>query len=108
MVFQRCKEYNLKLAVDKCEFVSNEIVYLGYKISKNGIMANPRYVSKCLKMKLPRNQHELRQYTGTLQWLSKFIANLADYMIAFNKLLQKNVPWHWGNNNKMHLMSYKG
>lgn len=39
-VFQKLKEYNLKLQLDKCEFMSKKVAYLRHIVSQNGVKPN--------------------------------------------------------------------
>jgi hypothetical protein len=39
-LFKRLHEVNMKIHPKKCEFVVTSIVYLGHKISPNGIMTH--------------------------------------------------------------------
>ena len=40
-VFERFREANLKLKPEKCCLASDEVLYLGYVVSRNGISADP-------------------------------------------------------------------
>ncbi|CAK1582180.1 unnamed protein product [Parnassius mnemosyne] len=45
-VFQRLRNYNLKLQPDKCEFLRREVAYLGHQITKDGVKPNPEKVKR--------------------------------------------------------------
>ncbi|ETO14912.1 hypothetical protein RFI_22456 [Reticulomyxa filosa] len=72
-VFNRFSKYNLKLAIDKCEFFQKEVIFLGHVISS--------------------------RLLGLVQLIAKFISNLATLIVDLTKLLRKNSKWKW---NKIH------
>lgn len=41
-VFDRLRQYNLKLQPSKCEFMRREVNYLGHIISEEGIKPDPK------------------------------------------------------------------
>lgn len=43
----------------------------------------------------PSNLKELRTFLGFIQYLAKFIPNLAEISAPLRLLLEKNVLWHW-------------
>jgi len=47
-VLQRLREHNLKLQIDKCEFLRKEVTYLRHIISKNEI--SPGQIERCKKI----------------------------------------------------------
>src|SRR5687768_6818844 len=77
-------------------FVS-EIVYLGYSISKDSIRPTNEYIQKTLNFKVPTNPKQLPTYFGMVQWIAKFIPDLAHETLTLNKLREKNVQWIWSN-----------
>ena len=40
-VFERFREANLKLKPEKCYLAGNEVLYLGYVVSRQGVIADP-------------------------------------------------------------------
>jgi hypothetical protein len=54
-VLQRCEETNLVLNWEKCHFMVNEGIVLGYKISERGIKVDRAKVEAIEKMPYPRD-----------------------------------------------------
>ena len=46
LVFDRLKNFNLKIKPKKCQFFSTSILFLGHVLSAEGISANPEKVDK--------------------------------------------------------------
>ena len=46
-------------------------------------------------MKPPRNTKELKTFLGFIQYLGKFMPNMATVSAPLRELLEKNIAWHW-------------
>ncbi|CAB4009371.1 Hypothetical predicted protein [Paramuricea clavata] len=46
-------------------------------------------------MAKPSNTKELKTFLGFIQYLAKFLPNMADVSAPLRKLLEKNTAWHW-------------
>ena len=67
-VFKRCKDKNLKLNANKCFFAVQEIEYLGYIITKEGIRPDPKKVEAIKQMKRPTTVTKVRRLVGMVQY----------------------------------------
>ncbi|ETO28252.1 hypothetical protein RFI_08881 [Reticulomyxa filosa] len=61
-LFRRFDKYNLRLAMEKCKFFQNEIVFFGHVISSNGASANPSYINKVLNVPKLKTKKQLKRY----------------------------------------------
>ena len=76
-VFLKVKESGLKLNKNKCQFLKESIVYLGHIISSDGIRVDPFKTGAIAKMPIPQSLFELARFLGMVNYLGKFIPNLA-------------------------------
>ena len=67
-VFRRCQKMNLKMNADKCRFGLNEIDYLGYIVTPEGIKPNPKKIQAIQAMKRPTTVTEVRRLIGLVQY----------------------------------------
>ena len=74
----------------------NRIKWLGHEIDENGIKPNEEKVEAILKLKLPENTKELKSFLGAIQYMAKFLPKLSEQTDRLRKLLKKNEPWKWG------------
>ena len=49
-LFERAKSLNLKLTIAKCQFRKEEIEYVGHKITKDGLKADPEKVRAVIRI----------------------------------------------------------
>ena len=80
VVFEKLKQEELKLKTSKCEFFSQELIYLGHVVSKDGIQTHCKKVEAILKWPTPTKVMEVRSFLGFTnyyQWLIKKYAQVA-------------------------------
>ena len=94
-VFKKLNGAGLKLKSSKCVFLVDEIKYLGYILSKDGIKADPGKIEAILGISKPSNVTELRSFLGFVNFYGKFIKNLSDKLYPLYDLLKKDKQWHW-------------
>ena len=90
-VFMKIRESGLKLNKTKCQIRKQSIVFLGHIISSEGIKTDPSKIEAISKMLLPTSVSELQRSLGMVNYLGKFIANLAKHTTPLRKLLKKDV-----------------
>lgn len=88
-VFDRLRNANLKLQLDKCEFLRKETEYLGHVITPNGIKPNPKKIQVIQNFPIPKTQKEIRSFLGLLGYYRKFIKNFAKVTKPLTKCLKK-------------------
>ena len=90
-VFLKIRESGLKLNKTKCQIRKQSIVFLGHIISSEGIKIDPSKTEAITKMPLPRSVNDLQRFLGMINYLGKFIPNLAEHATPLRNLLKKNV-----------------
>lgn len=88
-VFQRLRESNFKIQMDKSEFLKLETAYLGHIISKDGIKPNPDKISAIKKYPIPKTTKEIKQFLGLLGYYRKFIPDFARITKPLTQCLKK-------------------
>ncbi|KAK1626523.1 hypothetical protein QYE76_000838 [Lolium multiflorum] len=92
-VLQRCEETNLVLNWEKCHFMVNEGIVLGYKISERGIEVDRAKVEAIEKMPYPRDVKGIRSVLGHAGFYRRFIKDFSKISKPLTNLLQKDVPF---------------
>lgn len=88
-VFQRLRESNFKIQMDKSEFLKLETAYLGHIISRDGIKPNPEKISAIKKYPIPKTPKEIKQFLGLLGYYRKFIPDFARITKPLTQCLKK-------------------
>lgn len=88
-VFQRLRESNFKIQMDKSEFLKLETAYLGHIISKDGIKPNPDKIMAIQKFPIPKTATEIKRFLGLLGYYRKFIPDFARITKPMTQCLKK-------------------
>lgn len=89
-VFQRLREHNFRVQMDKSEFCLTEIEYLGHLVTNQGIKPNPKLVDKIKQVPLPCTQKQVKSFLGLTGYYRKFIRNYATITKPLTRCLKKN------------------
>ena len=76
-MFDRLREYNLKLKLSKCSLFKEEINYLAHQVSKQGVWpsdANLKAIAECAP---PETYTEIRAFLGLVGHYWQFIKGFA-------------------------------
>ena len=76
-VLDQCKKINLTLNKDKCVFKVKEVTYIGHKLKQEGIKPDDVKVRAIEDMPTPTDKKGVERFLGTVNYLGKFIPNLA-------------------------------
>lgn len=99
-VFARANEFGVRFNKEKCKFLLKEIKYVGHILSEHGISPDPDKVSAIKNIQEPKNLKELQRFLGTVNYLGKFIPNLAELTYNLRSLNKKNVLFTWTDIHK--------
>ena len=100
-LFERMVIYDLKLKPSKCFFVQESVSYLGHKISKDGIVPDPERTRTLEQFKTPKCQKDIRAFLGFCSFYRRFVKDFSSISQPLNKLLKKNVPFVWGDEQRI-------
>ena len=95
MIFQWLQETNLKLKMDKCNFLKKHLQYLGHMISGDGIVPVPEKLESVENMPPPTTPREVKQFLGLVGYYQKFVPQFADIARSLNALTREDVEFEW-------------
>jgi hypothetical protein len=99
-VFEKCRRFGISLNPKKCLFGLEEGKLLGHIISKEGIKIDPSKIEAILKLEHPRNLKELQSFIGKINFLRRFILNLAKLLRNITNMLKKDVKIKWDSESR--------
>lgn len=94
-VLERLRKVNLKLNPIKCEFLRTEIVYLGHKITSQGILPDDSKIESLRKYPVPSNADDVKRYLAFANYYRRFIPNFSNIAYPLHKLCKKNSQFEW-------------
>lgn len=95
-VFEKIKSAGLTLNFKKCKFFQDEVDFLGYIISQDGIKMDPKKVEAIRDFPTPRNIKQLQSWLGLVNFYRKFHMDHASLTQPLMHLLKKGAVWEWG------------
>jgi hypothetical protein len=99
-VFQKCRKFGISLNPKKSNFVVQEGKLLGHIISRDGIKIDPNRVAAIQKISIPRRKKEVQSFLGRVNFLRRFIPNLAEIIKHITNMLRKGNEIKWTTDAK--------
>ena len=86
-VFQTLREQRLFATLQKCRFFTNNLVFLGYVVSSEGIKMDPSKVEAIESCLVPKSIHVVRSFHGMVSFYRRFRFSKMARFVACNKTL---------------------
>lgn len=90
-VFEKCKQFDIKIKLSKCSFMTSEVDFLGHKIKLNSTSPIPDK-NDLLLTKTPSDKTDVMSILGALNYYSRFIHNFTEKTLLLRQLT-KNIPF---------------
>ncbi|XP_003740183.1 uncharacterized protein K02A2.6-like [Galendromus occidentalis] len=91
----RCREVGLKLNEKKFQYCQPSVKFLGHVVGKDGIAIPDSRIDAILKMSPPKDQKEVRQFLGMINYVAKFIPNAANITAPLRQLTRNDTDFTW-------------
>lgn len=98
-VLSRCRQFNVKLKLSKCQFMQQSVAFLGHQISYNSIAPIPNKTDPMFQSE-PQNKTDLLAILGIFNYYSRFIDNYAEKTRILRDLVKKTVTFKWEAKHK--------
>ena len=107
-VIGRIEEAGLKLKPSKCQFVRQEVEYLGHLVTPQGLKTNSRLVEAVREFPRPIDVSGVRRFLGLASYYWRFIRNFAKISEPLRELTRKDVSFRWTQAHEDALTELKG
>lgn len=107
-VLNRLQEYGVLLNKDKCIYGAEAINFLGHRLSAQGIKPAHDKVLAIRQFREPRTAEEVRSFLGLVNYVGKFIPNLATTSEPLRQLIKKEEPFNWVDVHRKAFEELKG
>ena len=94
---EKAQKIGITMNINKCQFKAEELVYLGHKLTSNGVEPDEEKIRSIIGLPVPEDKKGIQQLLGLVNYVGKFIPNLSEITAPLRNLMVKNVSWQWGN-----------
>ncbi|CAI7915707.1 unnamed protein product [Closterium sp. NIES-54] len=95
-VFTVLDKHILLTKGSKCEFLQDRLELLGHVIYKAGVEIDPKKLDTVKAWHPPANITELQSFLGFVNYVRRFVPNMACLTAPLTDLLRKGVAFTWG------------
>ena len=96
-IFQKLREYRLKMKREKCDFFKKHLQYLGHLVSEEGFEPLLEKIKSIKNMPPPKTVKEVKQFLHLAGYYLKFVPRFADLSRSFTNLTCQKVEFEWMN-----------
>ena len=94
-IFSKLMFNNFTIKLRKCEFVKSQILFLGFFLSRKGVVPDPDRIKYIQTLEIPKNRRHLQQVLGVVNYFRHFVLNHNSYITPFRELLKCDTNWQW-------------
>lgn len=87
--------HGFTINLKKCSFLLNEILFLGFMLSYEGIKPDPNRISTITNFENPKNKNQLQSILGVCNYYRRFAIKHNNYVTPFRDLLGDGTDWLW-------------
>ncbi|POM77204.1 Reverse transcriptase [Phytophthora palmivora] len=85
-LLEACDKWNLSVSVVKSFWGMSKVEYLGHRVSKDGLEANPKDLGALTDLTFPGSLRSMQSFLGSLNYYSRFIEDYAIYAAVLYEL----------------------
>lgn len=107
-VLDALKRSDVSLNREKCIYGVQTLQFLGHELSAEGIKPNKEKVSAVKNFREPETPEEVRSFLGLVNYVGKFIPDLATTTEPLRKLTKKGTKFDWKEEQRKAFKNLKG
>lgn len=88
-IFDRLRQTNLKVQLDKTEFLRKDVLYLGHVITKDGLRPNNDKINAVINFPIPKTTTDIKSFLGLVGYYRRFIQDFAKVTQPLTACLKK-------------------
>jgi len=95
IVLNKLKAAGFKINAEKSKFARDSLEYLGFKITREGIMPLPEKVQAIKDIAVPNNKKQLRSFIGIINYYRDMWKRRSDTLTPLTQMTSKQANWNW-------------
>ena len=94
---KRLDDAGLQVDIDKCEFKTVKVKYLGLIVRPGSIEMDPEKITAITSWQTPSCVKDIQRFIGFANFYRRFIKDFSKICVPLNTLLCKSTTWKWDN-----------
>ena len=94
-MFNRLQKAGLKVNARKSCFSAHKFDFLGYHVTRDGVMPIPKKIEAIQTLAVPKNRKKLRQFIGMINFYRDMWQKRSELLAPLTALTSKNVKYDW-------------
>ena len=91
----RLRDAKLYGRLHKCEFLKDQVEYLGFEVGPRGIQASPGKVRAIIDWPRPKSVHDVRSFLGLASYYRRFVRGFSELAKPLTQMTKQGVEWDW-------------
>ena len=79
----------------KCEFLKDQVEYLGFEVGPRGIQASLGKVRAIIEWPRPKSVHDIRSFLGLASYYRRFVRGFSEMARPLTAMTRAGVEWDW-------------
>ena len=92
---EKLREAKLYGRLHKCEFLKDQVDYLGFEVSPGGIKASPSKIRAVIEWPRPKSVYDVRSFLGLASYYRRFVRGFSEISRPLIELTRAGVEWKW-------------
>ena len=90
-------QHGVKIKMDKCEWATSSVEFLGHVVSSSGVSKTKQFVEKVTNFPMPETVQQLREFLGLVNFKRKFLQHCSKIQRPLSALTggSKNKKLNW-------------
>ncbi|KAL4032923.1 hypothetical protein IC575_006006 [Cucumis melo] len=97
IVLQTLRDKQLYANFSKCEFLLEQVIFLGHVVSAKGVSVDPQKVEAVVNWERPTSATEVRSFLSLAGYYRRFIEDFSRLALPLTALTRKNVKFEWSD-----------
>ncbi|XP_018648667.1 KRAB-A domain-containing protein [Schistosoma mansoni] len=94
-VLHRLQQHNLKVKPSKCRLLQKEVVFLGHRITADGVGTDKEKTRVIVNWPQPKSPEDVRSFLGLASYYRRFVRDFASLAAPLHRLTHKGRKFLW-------------
>ena len=96
-ILEALMKAGLQVKPQKCEFHTNNVEYLGFIITTEGLRMDPAKITTIIEWPIPKKLRDVRSFLGFGNFYRRFIQGYSHLARPLTQLTKKGTPFGWSD-----------